>query len=202
MSGLAFSGASVDGPLYERVTELAREAPPFLNRVVADWSTYGLALFAVLMLTVWWTARSREPAAMARALAAPAIVALVYLLDTGLKSVFAESRPCRTLTGAFTLEACPGPHDWSFPSNHAVVAAAAATALWAVDRRIGAIAAVAALAMAASRVWVGVHYPHDAAAGLLIGVLLAWPLVRMAGRAAPLVEGLRGTRWRAYVATR
>ncbi|MET7303750.1 phosphatase PAP2 family protein [Embleya sp. NPDC005575] len=202
MSDLAFSGASVDGSLYERVTELARESPPFLNRVVADWSTYGLALFAALMLVVWWTARGRDAEVMARALAAPAIVGLVYLLDTAFKSAFAERRPCQTLTGSFTLEACPGPHDWSFPSNHATVAAAAATVLWLVDRRVGALAAVAALAMAASRVWVGVHYPHDAAVGLLIGVLLAWPLTRAAGRAAPQIDRLRGTRWRACVATR
>ncbi|GCD93203.1 phosphatase PAP2 family protein [Embleya hyalina] len=202
MSALALSGASVDGPLYRHVTDLARESPVFLDRVVTDWSTYGLALFAMLMPIVWWTARGRDAAVMARALAAPAIVALAYLLDTGLKSMFAERRPCRTMTGTFTLEACPGPHDWSFPSNHAVVAAAAATALWLVDRRIGALAAVAALAMAASRVWVGVHYPHDVAAGLLIGVLVAWPLSRAAGRAAPYVDRLRHSRWRACVATR
>ncbi|MYS80683.1 hypothetical protein [Embleya scabrispora] len=109
MSGLAFSGASVDGPLYERVTELARESPPFLDRVVADRSMYGLVSFAALMLVVWGTARGRDAAGMVRALAAPAIVGLVYLLDTAFKSVFAERRPCQTLTGVFTLEACPGP---------------------------------------------------------------------------------------------
>ncbi|MEU6896115.1 phosphatase PAP2 family protein, partial [Streptomyces sp. NPDC046557] len=63
--------------------------------------------------------------------------------------------------------------DWSFPSNHSALAAAAAVALLYVSRRLGAAALTAAVLMAASRVWVGVHYPHDALAGFLIGALVA-----------------------------
>ncbi|WP_245872202.1 phosphatase PAP2 family protein, partial [Streptomyces alboverticillatus] len=54
-----------------------------------------------------------------------------------------------------------------------VIAFAAAAALWLVDRRLGALAVPAALAMAASRVWIGVHYPHDVALGALVGIALA-----------------------------
>jgi undecaprenyl-diphosphatase len=46
-------------------------------------------------------------------------------------------------------------------------------ALVFVSRRLGAVAAVAALAMAVSRVWVGAHYPHDVLAGLVVGALVA-----------------------------
>ena len=50
--------------------------------------------------------------------------------------------------------------------------------------------------MGASRVWVGVHYPHDVLAGLLLGALVAWPLALATRRAAPAVTRLRDSRLR------
>lgn len=202
MTDLAFSGADVDGSLYTRVTDLAARAPGFIDRLVADWTDYGLAVFAVLMLGAWWYARGQSTGRMAQALLAPVVVVLVYAVNDGIKSVVHEQRPCQTLPGSYTIEACPGAGDWSFPSNHAVIAAAAATAVFLVHRALGWVAAVAALAMAASRVWVGVHYPHDVLVGLLLGIAVAWPLTVAAGRAAPAVERLRTSRWRVAVARR
>ncbi|KPH98267.1 phosphoesterase PA-phosphatase related protein [Actinobacteria bacterium OV450] len=190
----ALDGPSVDGPLYTRITALAGRAPGWLDSLVSGWSTYGLALFGLLMAAAWWRARSRpgRPERTAMALAAPAVVVTAFLADTLLKSLIREQRPCRTLH-ALTLEACPPPGDWSFPSNHAAIAAAAATALWLTDRRLGALAAPAALLMAFSRVWVGAHYPHDVVLGVLVGAAVAWPLTLLARRGAPVVERLRGT---------
>ncbi|MEU8841682.1 phosphatase PAP2 family protein [Streptomyces roseus] len=190
MSLLALDGPAVDGNLYTWLTGLAQRAPSWLDGLVTDWSTYGLALFAVLMLVAWWRARaSAEAARTAMALAAPLVVVAAFLVDTGIKSVFREQRPCQTLH-TVTLEACPPLGDWSFPSNHAAIAAAAAMALWLTDRRLAVIAVPAALLMAFSRVWVGAHYPHDVALGLAVGALIAWLLTRMARRATPLVQRL------------
>ncbi|MFE2141823.1 phosphatase PAP2 family protein [Streptomyces sp. NPDC059456] len=191
---IALDGPSVDGPLYTRITALAGRAPGWLDALVSGWSTYGLALFGLLMAAAWWRARSRAdlPGRTAMALAAPAVVVTAFLADSLLKSLIREQRPCRTLH-TLTLEACPPPGDWSFPSNHAAIAAAAATALWLTDRRLGALAAPAALLMAFSRVWVGAHYPHDVVLGVLVGAAIAWPLTLLARRGAPVVERLRGT---------
>ncbi|GAA4990265.1 phosphatase PAP2 family protein [Yinghuangia aomiensis] len=202
MTDLAFSGADVDGGLYTRVTDLAAHAPGFVDRLVADWTDYGLAVFAVLMLGAWWYARGQSTGRMAQALLAPVVVVLVYAVNDVLKGLVQEQRPCQTLPGSSTIEACPGAGDWSFPSNHSVIAAAAATAVFLVHRALGWVAAVAALAMAASRVWVGVHYPHDVLVALLLGVAVAWPLTVAAGHAAPAVERLRASRWRVAVARR
>jgi undecaprenyl-diphosphatase len=56
--------------------------------------------------------------------------------------------------------------------------------------------------MALSRVWVGVHYPHDALTGLVVGAAVAWPLMVVARRGAPLVERLGDTRLRPLVTAR
>ncbi|MFC5721620.1 phosphatase PAP2 family protein [Streptomyces gamaensis] len=198
---LALDGSRIDGSLYGDVTDAARHAPWALNDVISFWSSFGLAFFALLTLLAWWRARGADAAVMARVLAAPVVVGVVYAADMALKSLVREPRPCRALPHSFTLESCPAPGDWSFPSNHAVIAFSVATVLWFAHRRIGAVAALAALAMAASRVWVGVHYPHDVVAGALVGVVLSVPLTLAASRGAGWVERARGGRLRPLLAS-
>lgn len=193
---LALDGASVDGSAYTDVVDLAQRAPGWLDDSVSAWSTYGLLLFAVLAVIGWWRARRVGAAASLTALTVPFVVALAYAVDAALKLLVHEDRPCRSLR-VTTLEACPGPGDWSFPSNHAAIAAAAAVALLFVSRRLGAVAVVAAFAMALSRVWVGAHYPHDVVAGAVVGtlaVLVAMSALR--GRAEALARRLTATRLR------
>ncbi|MET8857590.1 phosphatase PAP2 family protein [Streptomyces sp. NPDC004579] len=184
---LAFDGSSIDGSAYGYVTDLARDSPAWLDDLVSFWSTYGLGLFAVLMVVAWWRARRESPGAALVALAVPVVVVVAYGVDLGVKLLVREDRPCQSLRVA-TLEACPAHGDWSFPSNHAAIAAAAAVALFLVSRRVGTVAVVAAGVMAASRVWVGAHYPHDVAAGLLVGTLVAMTMVA-ALRRLPDVSG-------------
>ncbi|KJY36963.1 membrane protein [Streptomyces sp. NRRL S-495] len=186
-----YDGSGVSGGLYSRVVGWAEAAPHWLDRLVELWSLLGLGLFALLMLAAWWRARDGGPAVMARVLASAPVVLLAYVVNSGFKGLVEEVRPCAQLRVRDTLESCPGPGDWSFPSNHTVIAFAAAAALFLVDRRIGAVAAVAAVLMGASRVWVGVHYPHDVLVGAVVGVLVAVPLVLAAGRAGPLVAHAR-----------
>ncbi|WP_330461361.1 phosphatase PAP2 family protein [Streptomyces sp. NBC_00820] len=170
---LALTGSSVDGSLYRDVVDLARRSPGWLDGVVAAWSAYGLTVFAVLMLVGWWRARGVAAAAAMTALAVPVAVLVAFAADSGLKLLVREDRPCRNLPFR-TLEACPAPGDYAFPSNHTAIAIAAAVALFFVSRRLGRVASGFAVAMAASRVWVGAHYPHDVIAGALVGGLVAF----------------------------
>ncbi|MEV7344411.1 phosphatase PAP2 family protein [Streptomyces sp. NPDC093544] len=190
---LAFDGSSIDGSAYRYVVDLAQDSPGWLDSLVSAWSTYGLGLFAVFMVLGWWRARRVSARASLIAFAVPLIVVVAYGVNSLFKMAVREDRPCQSLRVS-TLEACPAPGDWSFPSNHAVIAAAAAVALLQVSRRLGAVAVLAACAMAASRVWVGLHYPHDVVAGVLVGTLVAM-LLTTALRRIPdsLAERLTAT---------
>jgi undecaprenyl-diphosphatase len=81
--------------------------------------------------------------------------------------------------------------DWSFPSNHAAVAGAVAVAvLWSAVR-LGTAVLVIAAAAAASRVVVGVHFPHDVVAGFLLGAVVAMVLPTIARMGETIVVRLR-----------
>ncbi|MFG2842785.1 phosphatase PAP2 family protein [Kitasatospora sp. NPDC048296] len=188
-----YDGSGIDGSLYTRVNGWVQSAPHWLNDVIKVWSAIGLGLFALFMLHAWWRARGADSVLMARVLASPVIVVIAYGVNSVLKGQVEELRPCDQIHGIVSLETCPSATsaDWSFPSNHSVIAFAAAISLWFVSRRLGVVATVFAALMAASRVWVGVHYPHDVAVGALVGIVVALVLAPLAGRCGPLVDRMR-----------
>ncbi|MBM7860946.1 phosphatase PAP2 family protein [Lentzea nigeriaca] len=132
------------------------------------WLVIGTdAVLGVFVLMFAWLAVKLR----LRAFLAGAGVVVAYAVSEVIKLVVREERPCRT---APSLAECPPHGDWSFPSNHSVIAGASAMAIWAMHRTLGWVAAVCALAAAASRVIVGVHYVHDVLAGLALGALVSW----------------------------
>jgi membrane-associated phospholipid phosphatase len=66
--------------------------------------------------------------------------------------------------------------DPGFPSDHATAAFAIAAALLLRSRRWGAVALVAAVVLAVTRVAMGIHYPTDVLAGAALGALSAMTL--------------------------
>lgn len=194
---LALTGPSIDGSLYTWFQHRAQSAPAWFDHLISWNASYGLGLFALLMIWNWWRARlSRSAADMAMALCVPVAVVVAFAVNDIVKSMVTEVRPCQAIPGEVTLQPCPGVGDWSFPSNHSAIAAASAVALVMVCRRVGAtaigvIASVLALVMAFSRVWVGAHYPHDVVAGLVVGAVAAVPVQVLARRyGAPVVGRL------------
>jgi len=61
----------------------------------------------------------------------------------------------------------------SFPSGHATVFFALATAIYLYNKRVGVFFYLAAVIIATSRVLVGVHYSIDVILGALIGIVVA-----------------------------
>jgi membrane-associated phospholipid phosphatase len=170
--------AGFDGGAYRDMVALARHTT-WLNGAANRWSDYGLLLFAVLA-----TAGFRRSGW--RALWVPGAMVAAFAFSALTKLAFAEQRPCRTLPDVGHIVAvCPPLGDYAFPSNHAVLAGAAAVAVWMLDRRLGIVAAVNAVVIAAARVYIGVHYPHDVVAGLLFGALVALAGTWAGGRLGP-----------------
>ncbi|MFD1936390.1 MULTISPECIES: phosphatase PAP2 family protein [Nonomuraea] len=176
--------------MYGDIVGFAMSTPAWVHALAETGTDAGLLLFAALFALSVWRSRAASDRDLALTLAGPVAVVGAYALSEGVKLLIREERPCRG--GIATIAACPPVGDWSFPSNHSVIAAASAGALVLAWRRLAWLVLPLAALMAFSRVFVGVHYPHDVAIGYLFGVLMAPLLALMTvGAFTPVVRRAR-----------
>ncbi len=157
--------------VYDRAITNVAAAPDWVGSGLELLSELGLVLLAVAAVWTVWRQR-RHPAGLARIGAAVIGVMMAYVISEALKIALAEPRPCLSLPAGTTVADCPGATDWSLPSNHSAIAAALATALVLWSPRSAWWAVPLALGVGASRVLIGVHYPHDVLTGMLLAVAI------------------------------
>lgn len=104
--------------------------------------------------------------------------AVAWLASEGIGLLYFRPRPFAVLANARLLIA-KSPLDKSFPSDHASIAFALASAVWFVDRRWGGVLLTVAAVIALARVFVGVHYLSDVIAGGLLGFICAFLVHRL-----------------------
>jgi len=143
---------------------------PWLDRVMialtragnpSSWFVHGLLLFSVAEIA------GTESRQLLLLLAAAALVATA--VAQVLKRVCQRPRPDVGIHGFEAI--VENPDVFSFPSGHSTVAFAVATALASADLRIGSAELALAAAIAASRVYLGAHYPLDVVVGALLGIV-------------------------------
>jgi undecaprenyl-diphosphatase len=96
-------------------------------------------LFAALLVLGLWRSRSAGPGRLAAPVWAPLAVLAALAVNQPVGAAVGEGRPYDRLSGILVLVGRTT--DVSFPSDHAVMAGAAAAGLWLVERRLGERAA-------------------------------------------------------------
>jgi membrane-associated phospholipid phosphatase len=143
-------------------------------------------LFAVLGACGDARCRRKLPAAAASALAAAGLAGIAVTL---LKDYFERARPPLSHPTLDPVGVLPA--STSFPSGHSATAFAAAVAVGFVSPRLRKPLLTLAVLVAASRVYLGVHYATDVLAGSLLGAAIGLAIglaVRWAQRAPTALE--------------
>jgi undecaprenyl-diphosphatase len=169
------------------VTGLEADAVIWLNGFVGTWqafddmavlvaSDYLLPLlFSLALLAVWFAGRSpavreRNQIAVLTGMAAlgvgNALVALVNLLAPRPRPFVDHGDELELLFYRST--------DPSFPANPVVVGFAVGTALWRVNRALGAAICAGGLLIGLARVYAGVFYPTDIVGGVVLGIAVTY----------------------------
>jgi len=188
---------TLDDQLLQAVNSFAQRTA-WLHQPMLAYASYGIVVFAVLLFAGVMLARHQDT----RTLAAAGWACLATVLAVGVNQpvghLFAEARPYTAHPQLLVLASRTS--DFSFPSDHAVMAGAATAGLLLFSRRLGLVAGAAALLLAFARIYVGAHYPWDVAAGLILGaastalgwLLLSRPLTTATGwlRRQPALRAL------------
>jgi undecaprenyl-diphosphatase len=146
-------------------------------------------LYALATVGLWFLARPYGAVRWKLASASALVAAAVALLaNQAISHLWERPRPF-TAHASLTHVLGARTTDPSFPSDHAATAFAIAFAVFAFSRRAGWLFLAGATLIGLSRIALGMHYPTDVLAGLVVGLASA-ALVTRPGR--PWVSRLVG----------
>ncbi len=178
---------------------------PMLDRLMVALADNELlkAVPYVLVIVAFWHCRGARRRDTARREIVAGIVAagVAVLISRVLQNTVPSVRPVwdPRYAGFFPDEfrRVIDPDYHSFPSDHLALLTPLALTVWRLDRRLG-LAGLAWLALLAGvRVYLGLHFPLDVAAGVLLGALALAVVDRASRPMGAAVDGVRvlGRRW-------
>ena len=175
LSSLAARDGTVSAP--ERwVFETINGLPDWLERPMWALQLLGVLVTPVLIAVVLLVLRRWRPA-----LALLLLVPLKLVAERQiLKKLVERDRPGQTESNPILRDVPPA--GLSFPSGHAIVAAATLVILWPYLGRTGRIiATLLAVGVGVARVYLGAHNPLDVVAGAGLGLIIGALLTLVVG---------------------
>jgi undecaprenyl-diphosphatase len=158
-----FFNGTLANPLFDKIMPVVTatgnlRAAAVLGGLFWLWKGGNKGRWAVLYYTAAWSAAD-------------------FINSNFIKEIFDRPRPCLTLPDVHLLVGCG--QTYSFPSGHAVTSFALAVFLTLVYPRAKWVLFPVAFLISYSRIAVGVHYPFDILAGMLLGGLFGYLFYRI-----------------------
>ncbi|MGN9864847.1 undecaprenyl-diphosphatase [Bacillus swezeyi] len=162
---MSFSELNID--VFRAINDLGKEYSMFNPAVyfLAEYMMYILALG----LVVYWLTRTTKN----RLMVIYGVISFVIaeILGKIAGSLYSNYQPFAELPHVNQL--IEHEIDNSFPSDHTILFFSICFLLFLFYKKTGWLWLVLAFAVGVSRIWSGIHYPFDVAAGALLGVLSA-----------------------------
>jgi membrane-associated phospholipid phosphatase len=160
------------------------DAGTSVTTVMIAASQYGREYFWVGVLIIMLVLGKKQTKVMAVELAILFAVGIVG--GEALKHLIYKARPFEAMSDIVTR--VPKDYDSSFPSGHALIVTIGATYVLSKFKKILALALTCEAAIVAySRVYVGMHYPLDVAAGVFLGSAIVFFWMMFFGRCVELL---------------
>lgn len=174
-ASLAARDGTVSAP-ERSVFEAINGLPDWLYRPMWAFQLLGVLITPVVIAAVLLVLRRWRPA-----LALLLLVPLKLVAERQiLKKLVERQRPGQTEINPVLRDVPPA--GLSFPSGHAIVAAAVLVILWPYLGRTGrVIATVLAVGVGVARIYLGAHNPLDVVAGAGLGLILGALLTLVVG---------------------
>ena len=160
---------NIDGGLLLLIQEYART--PLLDKIMVFITSLGnggmIWIAATILLLI--PKKTRKVGIMSGV----ALLGSLIINNHIIKNIVQRPRPFVTFTDLQIL--IPTPSEFSFPSGHTASSFAAAGVFYSnLPKKFGVPAVILAGLIGLSRLYVGVHYPTDVIAGIIMGVLLSF----------------------------
>lgn len=169
MDLLSFLAENFDLPILEWIAEHLHCG--FLNAVMPVITAFGNGgIFWIALALVMLVVPKYRKVGLSMAFA---LLMGLLVCNVTLKPLVGRIRPYDYQLEHFGKEISlliATPHDFSFPSGHTIASFEGAAALLLHDRKLGIPAAVLAVLIAFSRLYLYVHYPTDVLASVVLGI--------------------------------
>ena len=165
---------NIDGGLLLLIQEYVRT--PLLDKIMIFITSLGnggmIWIAATILLLI--PKKTRKVGIMSGV----ALLGSLIINNHIIKNIVQRPRPFVTFTDLQIL--IPTPSEFSFPSGHTASSFAAAGVFYSnLPKKFGVPAVILAGLIGLSRLYVGVHYPTDVIAGIVMGILLSFMAERL-----------------------
>jgi undecaprenyl-diphosphatase len=171
-----------DISLYHLINGLAGHSY-LLDDLMIFFAKYSLEFYAILFIVAWLTLPKRDIDHRHALIVAGFSGILALFINVIISHVWYRPRPFTVLHKGTYLQLISHSKDASFPSDHTSGSFGFASGSWGHNTKwISGTFTVIAIIVMFSRVYVGVHYPTDVIASLIVGSLsgkIMWRFSRL-----------------------